>query len=227
MNEYETKFKKYETLLREWNARMNLVAPSTLSDIRGRHINDSAQLAQYLPHDANIIDLGSGAGFPAAVLAILGFNVIAIESIAKKCAFLNVVKQELNLIGLTIVNDRVENALKNNPDVRKILNVAESPFALQAMGDRSAGRTVFTARAFAPLVKIFDLTAGMGRPYLLLKGESIESEIAAAREKYNFDYELCPSETGPGFVVKIWNVKLRKNDPRKSRPFCKKAGKNL
>ena len=193
-------FKSYEVLLREWNSRMNLVAPSTLSDIQSRHIKDSAQLAKFLPPGAKIIDLGSGAGFPAVVLAILGFDVTAIESIAKKCAFLNAVKQELDLPNLTVINDRVENFMTRTTD-----------YGLRTM--------VFTARAFAPLVKIFDLTAGAGRPYLLLKGESVESEIKTAREKYDFDYELFPSETGPGFIVKITNVKLRKNTPSKTRPF--------
>ena len=198
MNEYNPKFYKYEELLREWNARMNLVAPSTISYIRTRHIDDSAQLAAFLPPDAKIIDLGAGAGFPAIVLAIMGFDVIAIESISKKCAFLNAVKQELNLNHLIVINDRIENALKNNPDARKMLNAKES-----------AEQTIFTARAFAPLIRIFDMTAGAGRPYLLLKGESIESEIKTASEKYDFDYELFPSKTGPGFVVKIWGVKPR------------------
>ena len=64
----EEKFIKYEKLLKEWSEKMNLVAPSTLSDIQTRHIADSAQLAKYLPHDTNIIDLGSGAGFPGIVL---------------------------------------------------------------------------------------------------------------------------------------------------------------
>ena len=57
------KFKKYEKILREWSTKMNLVAPSTLDDIENRHFKDSAQLADFLPKDVNIIDLGSGAGF--------------------------------------------------------------------------------------------------------------------------------------------------------------------
>ena len=78
------KFIKYENLLREWSQKMNLVAPSTLTDIQTRHIQDSAQLAKFIPKDMNIIDLGSGAGFPGVVLAIMGWNVVCIESITKK-----------------------------------------------------------------------------------------------------------------------------------------------
>ena len=69
------KFELYEKLLREWSEKMNLVAPSTLGDIKNRHFADSAQLADVLPKDVNIIDLGSGAGFPGVVLAIMGWNV--------------------------------------------------------------------------------------------------------------------------------------------------------
>ena len=88
----KVKFERYAELLREWSERMNLVAPSTLNDIENRHIADSAQLADVLPRDVNIIDLGSGAGFPGVVLAILGWRVVCVESIGKKVAFLETIK---------------------------------------------------------------------------------------------------------------------------------------
>ena len=74
----KVKFQQYADMLRAWSAKMNLVAPSTLSDIENRHFADSAQLADVLPPDAQIIDLGSGAGFPGVVLAILGWHVTCI-----------------------------------------------------------------------------------------------------------------------------------------------------
>ncbi|MBQ3785490.1 MAG: class I SAM-dependent methyltransferase [Alphaproteobacteria bacterium] len=74
----EEKFIEYEKLLKIWSTKMNLVAPSTLTDIQQRHIQDSAQLAKYIPKDVKIIDLGSGAGFPGVVLAIFGWDVICI-----------------------------------------------------------------------------------------------------------------------------------------------------
>ena len=64
----KAKFDTYALMLRQWSGRMNLVAPSTLNDIENRHFADSAQLADVLPRDAEIIDLGSGAGFPGIVL---------------------------------------------------------------------------------------------------------------------------------------------------------------
>ena len=183
----EEKFIKYEKLLKDWSTKMNLVAPSTLSDIQTRHIKDSAQLAKYLPKDVNIIDLGSGAGFPGVVLAILGWNVTCIESIGKKTKFLDTLKTELDLPNLKIVNDRIENFLSKTPV--------------------KAGNFVFTARAFAPLIKILDYTHKTKCRLFLLKGREIETEIQLAQTKYKFDYELYKSETGDGFIIYITNLK--------------------
>ncbi len=180
-------FNKYETLLKEWQTKMNLVAPSTLTDIQTRHFDDCIQLADILPQNANIIDLGSGAGFPSVVLAILGWNVVATESITKKTSFLNALKEELNLDNLTIYNGRVEQYLKNFKQTKP--------------------ETIFTARAFASLLKILDYTAHTKCRLFLLKGREIESEIAVAKEKYSFDFELTPSKTGDGFIISVWNIK--------------------
>ena len=186
MNNKE-KFIKYENLLKEWSTKMNLVAPSTLSDIQQRHINDSAQLADFIPKDVTIIDLGSGAGFPGVVLAILGWNVICIESIGKKTLFLNTLKNELNLPNLTIINDRIENFLSKTPV--------------------KAGNFIFTARAFAPLIKILDYTHKTNCRLFLLKGRGIETEINTAKQKYKFDYKTYPSKTGDGYIVYIKPIK--------------------
>lgn len=183
----EEKFNKYEILLKQWSEKMNLVAPSTLSDIQTRHIKDSAQLAKFIPKDVKIIDLGSGAGFPGVVLAILGWNVTCIESIGKKTNFLNELKKELDLPNLTIINDRIENFLQKTPV--------------------KAGDFIFTARAFAPLIKILDYTHKTKCRLFLLKGREIENEISQAKVKYKFDYELFPSSTGDGFITIIKNIK--------------------
>ena len=182
------KFNRYAALLREWSARMNLVAPSTLTDIETRHFADSAQLADILPPDAQIIDLGSGAGFPGVVLAVMGWHVTCIESIGKKTAFLSALKTELDLPNLTIYHGRVEDYIRTLP--------------------HDASNTVFTARAFAPLVKILDYVSPVKYPLYLLKGREIESEIFQAREKYTFDYKLTPSKTGDGFIIQIENCRL-------------------
>ena len=190
MNSKE-KFERYSELLREWSAKMNLVAPSTLADIETRHFADSAQLAEVLPKKVNIIDFGSGAGFPGVVLAIMGWDVTCIESIGKKTLFLNTLKNELELDNLTIYNGRVEVFLpaflkKNNEKAGKL----DSKF-------------VITARAFAPLIKILDYVRGINCRLFLLKGREVENVIAVAKAKYKFKYELVPSKTGDGYITII------------------------
>jgi 16S rRNA (guanine527-N7)-methyltransferase len=192
----EQKKQIYLDLVREWASKINLIAPSTLADLEGRHWEDSVQLKGFLTtpsggagHPATIggelaiIDLGSGAGFPAVPLAILGFNVIAIESIGKKARFLEIVKSATGLGNLTIWNDRVENRIN---DIRKL------------------GQVIFVARAFASLSKILELTRGVaGARFVLLKGRSVEEEIAEAQKRFKFEYRLTPSKTGDGFVLEL------------------------
>jgi 16S rRNA (guanine527-N7)-methyltransferase len=202
----EKKFDKYAALLREWNQKMNLVAPGTIADMKTRHFDDSAQLAKFLPPGALVYDLGSGAGFPGVVLAIMGFTVVCIESIAKKAVFLSELKKELDLPNLTILNSRVEEIVKKTAFPTKTV--------------------VFTARAFAPLERIFDLVypkklpnsrvfakkeapGGFAGGFLLLKGRAVMDEITAAEKKYDFSYKLTPSETGDGFILEIHNLKPR------------------
>ena len=179
----KVKFETYAKMLRTWSERMNLVAPSTLSDIETRHFADSAQLADVLPSDVHVIDLGSGAGFPGVVLAILGWHVTCIESIGKKVAFLSALKEELKLKNLEIYHGRVEDFVRHLP--------------------ANSSNFVFTARAFAPLVKILDYVRPTNYRLFLLKGREIESEISVAKQKYKFKYKLIPSKTGDGFIIII------------------------
>ena len=177
----KVKFDLYAEMLRDWSKRMNLVAPSTLSDINIRHFADSAQLADVLPRDVDVVDLGSGAGFPGVVLAILGWNVTCIESIGKKVAFLTAVKNALKLDNLTVFHGRVEDFVKQTK-----LN---------------KDTCVFTARAFAPLIKILDYVYRQNCRLFLLKGREIQNEISVAKQKYKFDYNLIPSKTGDGYIL--------------------------
>src|SRR5947199_10507463 len=91
--ETEVRLDRYVALLLEWQAKTNLVAPSTLPQLWTRHISDSLQLLSLAPSAKTWIDLGSGGGFPGVVLACAlaetpGANVHLVERIAKKAAFL-------------------------------------------------------------------------------------------------------------------------------------------
>src|SRR4051794_556467 len=99
----------YAGLLTNWSGRINLVASSTLADPWRRHFLDSAQLFPLIPSGSqSLIDLGSGAGFPGLVLAVMGVQGIElVESDARKCAFL---REAARVAGAkaTVRNARIE-----------------------------------------------------------------------------------------------------------------------
>ena len=91
--ETEARLDRYVALLLEWQAKTNLVAPSTLPNLWTRHISDSLQLLSLAPSAKTWVDLGSGGGFPGVVLACAlaetaGARIHLVERIAKKAAFL-------------------------------------------------------------------------------------------------------------------------------------------
>lgn len=178
---YSEQFRKYEELLRKWQKKINLVSANTLPQLHARHFADSLQLADLIPKDAKIIDLGSGAGFPGAVLAIAGFNVTCVESDQRKAAFLSELKQQLNLQNLTIANERAENFIET----------------------LSGTNHIFTARAFAPLIKILDMTAPAKSRLFLLKGRDLDAEISEAETKYKLNYNIINSKTSDGKIIII------------------------
>jgi 16S rRNA (guanine527-N7)-methyltransferase len=172
----------YAQILRKWQATINLVAPSTLDDIWHRHFADSAQLWQFRPSDARVwLDIGSGAGFPGLVLAILGAETgathhILIESDARKAAFL---RETARATGITvdILGMRIE-----NPETRAKVKTVDC----------------LTARALAPLPRLLEMSA----PYfasatlgLFLKGKDAAAEVEQAALEWQFDCELKPSMT--------------------------------
>ena len=184
------KFDLYADMLIDWQSRMNLVGPSTLLDIWGRHFADSAQLSALGAERSGAwLDLGSGAGFPGLVVSLLGApNVHLVESTAKKCRFLEAVRDALNLQGVTIHNKRVE---------------ALPPFAVD----------VISARALANLGQLFEWGLRFATPktlWLLPRGEAASDEIAAARLKYNFDVDLVPGRSDPrGKIVIAGRVRKK------------------
>src|SRR5437868_9743557 len=131
--ETEARLDRYVALLREWQAKTNLIAPSTLPNLWTRHISDSLQLLSLAPSAKTWIDLGSGGGFPGVVLACAlaetpGAMVHLVERIAKKASFL-----------------REAIRLTDSPGTVHLADIGDSV-------DRIAGRIdCITARAVAPL----------------------------------------------------------------------------
>jgi 16S rRNA (guanine527-N7)-methyltransferase len=156
-----SRLEAYADLLIRWSARINLVGRDTLPDLWQRHILDSAQLRRFVPDSAqNLIDLGSGAGFPGLVLAILGVpGVELVEADSRKSAFL---REAARVTGAEVT-------------IRPCRIQAVPPHALD----------VVTARACAPLPRLLDFARPFLAPHtvcLFPKGERFAEELTPARE---------------------------------------------
>ena len=165
---------RFRAMLEAGNAVMNLVGPATLPDFWNRHAWDSAQLLRLAPEALTWADLGAGAGFPGLVLAILlkgrpGATVHLVESMAKRCRFLDQVATELAL-PTQIHNLRAE--------------------------DLSLSVDIVTARACAPMNRLFGYARPYFKRKargLFLKGQDVVSELEDASKSWTFKAQLVPS----------------------------------
>lgn len=177
------RLRRYAELLLKWQNRINLVGRSTLADLWRRHMLDSAQLRPLLPPDVRVlVDLGSGAGFPGLVLAILGVpEVHLIESDARKAAFLREVSRE-TAAGATVHAVRIESA---------------PPLTADAV----------TARALAPLAALLDHAGRFAteRTVLLFpKGRDAVKELTGMPKATKMQVDSVPSITDDsGAILRI------------------------
>jgi 16S rRNA (guanine527-N7)-methyltransferase len=193
--ETESRLDRYVALLLEWQAKTNLVAPSTLPMLWTRHISDSLQLLSLAPSAKIWIDLGSGGGFPGVVLACAlaetpGAHVHLIERNAKKAAFLR------EALRVTSVPGTVHLA-----DFGDIV-------------DRFAGSIdCVTARALAPLHELIGFAEPLvqkGAKALFLKGQDVEAELTEATKYWNIQPQLHSSRTGGhGWIVELDRIGRR------------------
>jgi 16S rRNA (guanine527-N7)-methyltransferase len=198
------RLERFADLLAHWQKRTNLVAPSTLPTLWSRHFADSAQLTTLAPKARLWLDLGTGAGFPGLVIAILktgtpNFCMHLVESNRKKCAFLAEVARTTRApVGIHAM--RVE-------------DLAESPNRLAP--------DVVSARALAPLPRLFELAA----PFfvadtggLFLKGREAEAEVEAAEAEWDFTARLVPSLTAANsHIVEVMSLRRRVGSEAGSR----------
>jgi len=183
---------RYLGLLVQWNRAIALVSRSSLSDPWRRHILDCAQLIRHIDSvaDRPILDLGSGAGLPGLVLAILGCrDVRLIEANTRKAAFLNETARRL---GLAVT-------------VHAVRSDAVTP---------SFPAAVVTARALAPVDRLLSLAAPFltsGSRCLFLKGQDVVSELTQAEKRWTMVARRLPSLSDPkGTVLEITAPTLRK-----------------
>jgi 16S rRNA (guanine527-N7)-methyltransferase len=166
-----------ETLVKKWSPAINLVGKSTLSDLRGRHTIDSAQLFNLAAADAKTwVDLGSGGGYPGLVIAILAkefapnLKVILVEADSRKATFL---REAARLLGVQaqVVNDRIESL---------------APFVAD----------VVSARALAPLTELLQHAVHHLKPTgtaIFPKGARARQEISQALIRWKFRVDSVPS----------------------------------
>ena len=182
------RLRAYVALVEKWQARVNLISPATLPDIWHRHIRDSAQLVPLLSGTApSIMDIGSGAGFPGLVLAIMTNSpVTLVESDQKKSIFLQTVIRECG-VRATVLAQRVEALDPQDVDV-------------------------ITARALAPVDRLLALLDGQLRApgrnmsvrCLFLKGQSVHEELACLDGRPDISWRLHPSLTNEhAFVLDL------------------------
>lgn len=178
-------------LLRRWQRRINLVGASTLDDPWRRHILDSAQLAPLLPRgDPRVADLGTGAGFPGLVLAIVAdCRMVLVDSDARKCAF---VREAARISGadVEVMNARMETL---------------PPAIADAV----------VARACAPLMTLLPVAARClcpGGIALFLKGRTLDVELTAARKEWTLSTRRIDSVTDADGAVLIVETMVPRDD---------------
>jgi 16S rRNA (guanine527-N7)-methyltransferase len=193
--ETEVRLQSYVDLMLEWQAKTNLVAPSTLPNLWTRHISDSLQLLQLAPSALTWADLGSGGGFPGVVLACglaetPGARIHLVERNAKKAAFL---REALRITGA--------------PGTVHLADIGDSV-------DRITGTVdCVTARAVAPLHQLIGYAEPLvrqGAKALFLKGQDVEAELTEATKYWNITPHLHSSRTGgQGWIVELDHIEPR------------------
>jgi 16S rRNA (guanine527-N7)-methyltransferase len=185
------KLNKYKDFLLSSNKSLNLIGKTTENQIFTRHFTDSAQIYDLIEDKSEIIDLGSGAGFPGVLLKILmddkkiAGNITLIDKSPKKCKFLQDLSDKLGLT-FKIVNLKIENFKFN-----KISTVV--------------------SRAFKKTIDTIDILLKNNdkiRNIILIKGKTYQQELEEAKKKYTFDVEKFRSITSDeSFILKITNIK--------------------
>ena len=184
--------RRFATLLVDENQRQNLVAKSTLEDLWRRHIDDAAQLVAHDARSATWLDIGSGAGLPGIVIAILTGNpMVLVEPRRLRADFLQRVVDDLEL-DATVIHSKVETIRRPPVDI-------------------------ITARAVASVDRLFEMALHLshnGTRWVLPKGKSAHLELEEAKKTWQGDFRLEPSRTDPDAQILIASRVRRKSRAR-------------
>ncbi|TMJ20395.1 MAG: 16S rRNA (guanine(527)-N(7))-methyltransferase RsmG [Alphaproteobacteria bacterium] len=187
---------RFAALVREENERQNLVARASVGHMWLRHIADSAQLLRFVPaRDSTWLDLGTGAGFPGMIAALLHQGpVTLVEERRLRAGFLSRTAEALG-VRVEVVAAKAE-------------RIAPRPF------------DVISARAFAPLGRLLELGTGFSTNksiWLLPKGINAESELAALDPSWQGSFRLEPSVTDADAQIIIAEGVRRKAGRKKPK----------
>ena len=186
------KLKTYLNLIKIWQKKFNLISQKSFESIWERHFLDSYQILKLIGNKKRILDIGSGAGFPAIVCAICSNNNFDLVEInQKKCNFLNEVKDIIGIKNIFIHHSRIENL--------KIINNFD----------------YISARAVTSLDKLLKYSFKFyknGMYCIFLKGKTVSKEIEIAKKKFVFDFKSVNSITNKdGKILLIKNINKKKN----------------
>ena len=184
-------FYEYETLLSKWNEKINLVSKNTLVDIWERHFLDSGQIIKHVEASGKRwVDVGSGAGFPGLVVALLlrdrkiDCDLVLVEKNPKKGFFLSEVIRKLKL-SVEVVNDNIDTLEPLKADI-------------------------LTARAFSELNKLIEIAFRHRKKEgicLFLKGENYRIELDKTLNYWFFDYDIVDSlSSSSGKIIRVKKI---------------------
>ncbi|HEX6453595.1 MAG TPA: 16S rRNA (guanine(527)-N(7))-methyltransferase RsmG [Trebonia sp.] len=153
---------EYAGLLATDGVTRGLIGPRETERLWDRHLLNCAVVDEFLPEHGELVDIGSGAGLPGLVLAMMrpSLRVILVESMLRRCVFLEECAEQLGLENVRVVRGRAE-------ELAGTIRV-----------------DIATARAVAPLDRLAGWAAGLLRPggeLLAIKGQSAAEELAAAK----------------------------------------------
>jgi len=181
----------YKDFLLENNKLLNLIGKTTETHVFSRHFKDSAQIYDFIDDKSEIVDIGSGAGFPGIIIKILmnskkvEGNVVLIDKSRKKCKFLNDLSNKLN------IKVKIQNVRLEDYKFSKISTIV--------------------SRAFKKIIDTIDILYKNNdkiKSIVLMKGKTYQHELEDAKIKYTFDLEKFRSITSDeSYILKISNIK--------------------
>ena len=206
-NEIE-KFYQYMKLLLEWNEKINLTAITDESEIIRKHFIDSLTISKLIKEDTNVVDVGTGAGFPGMPLAITKkVKVTLVDSLNKRINFLNIVKESIELDNVNTVHGRAEE-VGQNEKYREKFDYAVS---------RAVAPINVLLEYMLPLVKVGGYCLCMKGPKVIDEMQGIENVVEKLGGKYIKLEELeIPGEESRKNVIIVEKVEnTNKKYPRK------------